>query len=484
MPNDYTLYIDESGDFGKTAPDYNSSHTPWILSGILCAASASVVPPALVAATDPLRLQFQTEFPNFKNFFHLTELREFLVAEEGAMGYEHTVSLAREVLDRVTNLSFEVRFFTVNNVRRVRAQGHQDGNYLMMLPELVAQVDASLSMDQKPDSLTIYVSKRMKMNDRNDIDYSMDQIHQSVTMGLASRGLAGLLEKNRLEIVHEVADRHRGCQMADFVANTVANAKKPETKALVQELTQSGKLTQFFAFGSYRERKARILERDGDFAGALRAWMAVEAPEQDGLPMCLERAVQRSGDSLRAITDSIIEHVWQEYRFSRNYAEIYPQLARFEKAFSRYVNDPEKKAGSCLPALFRFRTYQLSISNHLGNAPDSEKLVGRQEDARRRLDITPENFPLLLQYDMTYLVTLENAMQIEELGKRNARYRDLIQQYEACWSLIYETVIGAPAAKNAFHQSRLHIAAETSLPGQANPYRWLGTAQFLGATYA
>jgi len=467
MANYYTLYIDESGDFGEVTPEKNTDHRPWILSGVLVPAKLEEAEKSLERVLRPIETHYQADLEAYRGkkkslpVLHLGEIRDHLLQYDRELAYRTSAAIAGEVFRALDKLRPRLHYFTVVNGDKTVVPGHRDGTYLAMLPELVAQVEAALGADQWPNRLRIVVAKRGGRNIKADLKYSVDEIMQCVAVGLASRGLAGLLQGDRLPIQHEFASDKMGIQVADFVANCVSNENKETIAPLVQRLEQTGRLHKFVAFGTYPERKARIAERDGDYALALRWWMGVASPDESELCECLVRAMRRSGaDNMRATLDSLIERLWQEYRDQDHFLELYEQLFRLDRALETTIA-ATSQGEKYIPLLFRLRTFHLSISNRLGNAVEAESLMAAQRQMRTQISATPENLPLILRYDLTYLVTLENQLALDDLSRCAENYRNLINQYEICWRAI-NGVIAGDGKDNVFFGSRTYLAAETS----------------------
>ncbi len=465
--NHYTLFVDEAGKFGYVDPGDDSYYRDrrWVVGGVLVPSppdeAAKSVGDYFEKAANRHR-KIMGPLPD-RVLFHamdlLPVLRETHTEEEAQRLRSAFIG------DALSFLPDKMLFFAITNEKLISV-AETEMTYRTMLTDLVALVDSTLTGKRTPDKLELVVARRTidgeVLSPEGDLKTALHRIRTSLTVGLASLKLSNLLGSNKLPIRLTPAHASWGLNAADFVANSIFNREKRD--AILEPFRASNRLFVEDWFGDSLERRAYVAWRDGDYVGALYGWSSLQEKEKDTfLTDVFREAFLYSGaDNLRALTSSLIERFIREERFGTSHKALFAQLLRLVDALQNLI-ETDHLAQRLNPALFLLRTHALLVSNHLGSPPEAKSLFERQEQERTGLALTPENLPLLLAFDISFIETAVNALDFATALRRAARYRRLIGAYEACWEVTTEELSDLRAdTDRAFRKSITYISAETA----------------------
>ena len=179
----YTLYIDESGDF-------SSARGQWIISGVLFCEKYE-------NCENILRSKFSTA-PNELNLtsikdFHLTEFRR-------NYSHDEAVTMAKKVLHKLDSLPFEYHFLTTINYSKT-SLSNREKTYRLMLADLLSLCETVLDENKNIDKLDLIVATRtidgiLQTNISNIQQEIINSLPVAFEVDLATKGMIDLIGKH------------------------------------------------------------------------------------------------------------------------------------------------------------------------------------------------------------------------------------------------------------------------------------------------
>lgn len=447
---DYTLFIDESGNFKDRTRE-------WIVSGVLVEGTPSK---AEALVRNRIAAPLREVGVNSPKDAHLGPLRK------QSMMRAH--SAAKALFSGLASGAETIRVGAVRNREAVIVgtrkplTGTFEQSYRLMVLDLLALLETSLPAGEPLNTLSLVVAERWRRGDSERMTSKgemladvIDQIPDSIEAGLASRGLLASTTRKSLDI--QKAKNRWGLAAADFVANTVRNEKTDA--ALVETFAGPPLMWRTFtAFGTYEQRRARVAERDRDLPGALARWALLSASKKR------ERREQESslarvwGDVLldrdpygpRAVLETVLERLRKDARDKPE--RLSAALQHLGHAIDAH-DDPRRP-----PLLFRFRTFARAMAHVHGDVALGEEYAEQQREARAQMLQSPESLALVLDSDLAETTAHQYRLELREALESAKSYASLVEKYGEVWDLFDET-----GGAEAFAKSRLALRARSSL---------------------
>jgi hypothetical protein len=443
----FTLFIDESGDF-------ESSRGEWLISGVLFEGEKSLVDQKLTQKLKDLPKQF--DLSSIKDF-HLTEFRQ-------NFGHTQALNLASDFIQAIKKTGLSFRCAVVFNSAKHNLSDREK-TYRAMLSDMLAMIDNILPPDQEMSSLDLVVATRTisgkLQTTLKDINTDIiNRLPTSLEYDLASLGLTNLIGKN-LKVKQDYANNLWGLVFADFIANLSYHKKRQRENEILFELERASQYFSFEAFGNHSERRARVAERNQDFVTSTFLWLLIRQSSktnaksnQEETLGVIRRLYLNSGSTGFSISiESILEKIWRH--FSRRYdyqtsISVMEDLGSLLNLFGKTVSHDLMS-----PILFRIRNFMILIMNHIADTNSAATLISIQRETLSSVGLNPEK--LSLPFDF-YLIELEyyvNLMDFKKASQKSVSYKKLINSYKDVWELFNED-----EDSHAFYHSTFWIKSE------------------------
>lgn len=436
----YTLFVDESGDFERF-----ERRSGWVISGVLCAGKRGPAEARMKAAMEGVAVNAGLRGPKG---VHMTEVRDQWRDPVRVTAFGENVLEAAHASGAA--------FFAVINRSGVE-MWEPEQTYRLMLLDLVAMVDAAAPHDL--DRLDLVVAQRKKVGapDRMSSKEQLladvvERVKDGVEAGLAARGLVDRLDGGGC-VVWKAAESW-GLAASDVVANLTYNRRHRESHDVLERLRARGAYQDFEAFGAFDERRARVAERDGDLAMAVVRWAYLEeSPERvEALDRIWVRARRRGTTGTGATLDSVVELLMRG-------PEGLGRARAFEAVEGSLVRTEAPAA-----VLYRLRDMMHLLANNRGDLGEASRLSALQESRDAELAADPTALPLVFKNLVHRLTTTELGLDFDGKLRAAQAYANAVQQYGVVTEMLKEsTGVGAGSATATFQRSRLWIKAQSEL---------------------
>jgi len=445
----YTLYIDESGDF-------ESQRGQWVLSGVLFSDSYENCEKFLVEKLKSAPSEL--DLKSIKQF-HLTEFRR-------DFGHLKAVEMAKHVFNKLNKLPFDYHFIvTINQAKS--SLSYREKTYRLMLSDLLSLTETVIPEDEVMTNLDLVVASRtidgeLQTTVSNINNEIINSLPLALEVDLTTRGMFELIGKH-INVKMDYANNSWGLVCADFLANlNYHNRKEPEMKVL-GTLELDGKYSLFESFGGLDVRRANIAERDKDYVLAVYRWIVIahNQPDNEKAKRAVQRVLYRlfnkSGTSGQTIAfEALLEKLWRSYNAIDKFQDLEKILLLLESEMLSYINDD---TGIALQSyLFRLRNLMLIVENHLGNTGKASQLSSEQNAVMRQLASNPEYFQMILNFKTSEIEVFINSLNISKALLLAKQYAQLVANYKDVWQLLVEQ-----DDLEGFSCSRANIKAEMSL---------------------
>lgn len=458
----FTLYIDESGDFEK-------QHGEWVLSGVLFSASfdeceaqlnnkLSSLPAELTRLKDSL-LTKETQNIKSKKDFHLTEFRK-------NFGHDVAVKMANNTMKKLTKLPFD--YFCLATINHSKSTlSNREKIYRLMLSDLLALCETVIKDNQTISKLDLVVASRtIKGQLQTSISNIDEDVIKSLPMalevGLATKGMVDLIGKH-INVKMDYANNSWGLICADFLANLNYHYKKINEKKLLNELGEKGTYTRFESFGNYEIRRANVAERDNDYILSMVIWINVlykninNEKAKEAIQRLLLKIFNKRGTTGGPLAfESVLDRLWRQNSKYFQYSDLSIILKLFETELVEYLNNSYDSRGDSY--LFRLRNLMLNIDNHLGKTSEGFEIIKCQRTMIPDLASNPEYFQLILDFKIAEIEVSVNALHFEQALHLSNEYHELILNYKDVWQLLLDD-----NNTDSFDKSRASIKSQMTL---------------------
>jgi len=229
----YTLYIDESGDFV-------SERGQWLISGVLLSDTYENCEKFLKSTMSNVPRELGLE--SIKQF-HLTKFRRH--------GNETAVSMAKIVLDKLKNLPCDYHCLATINYTRATLSSREK-TYRLMLSDLLALCETVVPEDEVIENLDFVVATRtidgvLATRISNINEEIIKSLPVALEVDLATKGMVDLIGKH-IKVRMDFANNSWGLVCADFIANLNYHNRKEHEKKYLSNLSKEGKFSLFESF--------------------------------------------------------------------------------------------------------------------------------------------------------------------------------------------------------------------------------------------
>lgn len=444
----YTLYIDESGDF-------LSERGQWLISGVLLADTYENCEKFLKSTM--LNVPKELGLESIKQF-HLTEFRRH--------GNEKAVSMAKTVLDKLKNLPCDYHCLATINYTKVSLSSREK-TYRLMLSDLLALCETVVPEDEVIDNLDFVVASRtidgvLATSISNINEEIVKSLPVALEVDLATKGMVDLIGKH-IKVRMDYANNSWGLVCADFIANLNYHNRKEHEKEYLSSLSKEGKFSLFESFGGHEARRANISERDKDYVLALYRWIVIyskgshdEQAEEAIARLLYKVFTQRGTSGQNATFEALIERLWRNNNKINQYKSLSSMLSLFDKKFEEFLE--ENSLPKYINLLFRLRNMTLLVENHIGDVDKSSLIAVKQNSVITKLASNPENFQMILDFKIHEIELSINSLELDKALDKANNYYTMVQNYKEIWKLLIEE-----EEILSFEESRASIKAEMVL---------------------
>lgn len=445
----YTLYIDESGDF-------QSQKGQWVISGALFADTYENCENFL--DSNMLSVPSQLGLNSIKQF-HLTEFRR-------DYGYKEAVNMAKIVLNKLDNLPFDYHCLAAINFSK-SSLSSREKTYRLMLADLLALCETVVPEDEVIENLDLIVASRtidgvLATSISNINEEIIKSLPIAMEVDLATKGMVELIGKH-IKVKMDYANNSWGLVCADFVANLNYHNRKESEKTYLATLAKEGKYSLFESFGGYEIRRANIAERDKDFVLSLYRWIIIygkganDVQAKEAIDRLLYKIFNKRGTSGQNATfEAIVERLWRNHNGIDQYNNLSSMLRLFDIEFEDYLD--KNNLQNYINLLFRLRNMILLVENHTGNIDKASLIAAKQNNMISRLASNPENFHMILDFKIHEIELSINSLELEKALTQANDYYSMVQNYKEIWKLLIEE-----EEVSSFEASRASIKAEMAL---------------------
>jgi hypothetical protein len=444
----YTLYIDESGDF-------ETQRGQWVLSGALFADTYENCEKLLINKLSSVPKQLGCE--SIKDF-HLTEFRQ-------AHGHKTAVSMAQTFLDKLNILPFNYHFLSTINYTK-SSLSEREKTYRLMVSDLLALCETVIPENDIIEHLDLVIATRTIDGERqtweSDVDKDILQsLPKALEMDLATKGMVELIG-NHIQVKLQQANKSWGLVCADFIANLTYNNRNQNEKELFESLRKQNKYSLCESCGGYEGRRANIAERDQDYVLSLYRWLvlSLKKKEQENAHNAIQRLfkkvfIQRGTSGHRTAFEALLERLWRNYNSPHLYQQLSDILLFLEDELEIFFSESQ---GMQNAIIFRIRNFTMMLENHIGNAERLNVLVDKQNGDIGKLASNPEYFNMILDFKTHEIETKINNLELEKGYALATKYTEMIKNYKECWKLLTEQ-----DELDLFDSSRANIKSEMIL---------------------
>lgn len=441
----YTLYIDESGDF-------QSARGQWIISGVL-----------FCEKYENCENILKSKFYNTPNELNLTSIKDFHLTEfRRNYSHDEAVDMAKKVLHKLNSLPFEYHFLTTINYSKT-SLSNREKTYRLMLADLLSLCETVLDENKNIDKLDLIVATRtidgiLQTNISNIQQEIINSLPVAFEVDLATKGMIDLIGKH-INVKMDYANNSWGLVCADFLANLTYHNQKEYEKEYFKHLREIGKYTNFESFGDFETRKANISERDKDYVLALYRWLkiinktSINENYSEIIQRILNKFFNNKGTTGSYISfEALIERLWRNHNKSSQYNELINILKIFEEQLIIFFDN--NKTINSEPYLFRLRNLMLIVYNHLGNTKDAIEITVKQNKSLSSLVANPEYFDLVLNFKSIEIEIYVNCLEFDKALDLSNNYTKTINTYKEIWELMVEN------NSDEFEKSRAFIKSQ------------------------
>ena len=444
----YTLYIDESGDF-------ETQRGQWVLSGVLFADTYENCEKLLINKLSSVPRQLGCE--SIKDF-HLTEFRQH-------HGHKTAVAMAETFLDKLNTLPFDYHFLATINYTKT-SLSEREKTYRLMVADLLALCETVIPENDIIEHLDLVIATRTIDGERqtweSDVNKDILQsLPKALEVDLATKGMVELIG-NHIQVKLQQANKSWGLVCADFIANLTYNNRNQNEKELFDTLRKQNKYSLFESFGGYEVRRAHIAERDKDYVLALYRWLvlSLKKKDRDTAHKATQRLfkkvfAQRGTSGHRTAFEALLERLWRNYNSPHLYQELSSILSFLEDGLEIFFSESQNMQNAII---FRIRNFTMMLENHIGNAKRLNTLVEKQNGNIEQLASSPEYFNMILDFKTNEIETKINNLELEKGYALSKKYTEMIKNYKECWKLLTEQ-----DELNLFDSSRVNIKSEMIL---------------------
>lgn len=446
----YTLYIDESGDF-------ESLDRPWLVGGLIIATSFKESEQLLSNLINPLMTQYNL---NSQKDFHLTEIRT-------NQGNKQARQIATHLFTIINSADKPCCFVTSMNKTKVSAH-NVERTYRLMLLDLIIQAETAIhqAFDTEIAHLDLVIATRTINGVRQTTGLNVDQeilqaLPKAIESDLVASGQIALL--NNIEVHFRDAKYQWGLICADFICNLTYNDKFPENTVILNNLVDKKQLFAFETFSSPELRRILNHERNQNYINALFDSLKLVDyyPKNEDYVSTLLRLIkvvftQTGSSGAKIYFEGLLERIWRDKTVYKSYFRKLNILIKL----LRILEDANTQLSIRNFNSFKFKLNNLALLclNHIGDVDKAKEVLQKQKSIINELISDPSNFPMILDFHSREIEVYVNSLDFEKSEVLARAHWDMIDEYRNIWELISPDM-----EKSDFLRSSMAIRAKSTL---------------------
>jgi len=446
----YTLYIDESGDF-------ESLDRPWLVGGLIIATSFKESEQLLSNLVNPLMIQYDL---NSQKDFHLTEIRTNQGNKQARQIATHLFTIINSA-DKPSCL--------VTSMNKTKVSAHNiERTYRLMLLDLIIQAETAIhqAFDTEIAHLDLVIATRTINGVRQTTGLNVDQeilqaLPKAIESDLVASGQIALL--NNIEVHFRDAKYQWGLICADFICNLTYNDKFPENAVILNNLVDKKQLYAFETFSSPELRRILNHERNQNYINALFDSLKLVDyyPKNEDYVSTLLRLIkvvftQTGSSGAEIYFEGLLERIWRDKTVYKSYFQKLNVLIKL----LRILEDANTELSIRNFNFFQFKLNNLALLclNHIGDVDKAKEVVQKQNSIINELISDPSNFPMILDFHSREVEVYVNSLDLEKSEALARAHWNMIDEYRNIWELISPDM-----EKSDFLRSSVAIRAKSTL---------------------
>jgi hypothetical protein len=427
-----TLFIDESGDFQNV-------RRPWVLGGVLVAASRERAEELLSSHVHRVAPRLGLNRPAD---LHMTELAEGREPDESA-------AIAVEVLDCEQILGF---VGIVN--RRFRRIGLREGDYRLMVADLLVAASNAIGPSGHCRSLDLVIATRtidgVRQTGEANINEALSAGSEMFARELVSRGLFELLDSNNTRVSLVSARSSWGLALADVFCNClwISEIDRANPRgAIVKCARLAPRVQATVAYADARERRAENLRVEGQLGPSIAAWLLCERGEhrRRAIQSNMEEAFSpRTSSRGRLAVEAALETLHREESLSSR------ERSTLAAELGVIAADLPRGQQSAL----RCGVFAALHANHAGDSEASQIALQLSDSVVQAVRGEPEQWPRVAELELLRSEAFLNDLDLAHSWLAIRRHHDLIRSFGAAWELAND------GSSDRFSDSAISVRAE------------------------
>ncbi|CAM4144779.1 DUF3800 domain-containing protein [Psychrobacter arenosus] len=446
----YTLYIDESGDF-------ESPNQSWLIGALITADSFKDSEDNLRAAIYPLIKKYEL---NGQDDFHLTEIRR-------NSGNDKALHIAKDLFKTLNSANTPSCFVTTINKAKVSAH-NLERTYRLMLLDLIIQAETAVHefFNSEITHLDLVIATRTINTVRQTTQFNIDQeilqaLPKAVESDLVASGQIALL--NNIEVYMRDAKYQWGLICADFICNITYNQRFPENYKILNELKYDRQLFSFETFSSPELRRILNHERNQNYINALFDSLKLvdRHPKNKDYKSAMYRLIkvvftQTGSSGSKIYFEGLLERIWRDKTVYKSYFQKLNVLIKL----LRILEDSNTELSIRNFNFFKFKLNNLALLclNHIGDVDKAKEVAHKQKSIINELISDPSNFPMILDFHSREIEIYVNSLDFERSEVLAFTHWNMIDEYRNIWELILPDM-----EKSEFLRSSMAIRAKSTL---------------------
>lgn len=434
---DYTLYIDESGDF-------KDEQKNWVVGGILMLSNFK-------NCEKEIKKEFNKKIETLK-LDYVENIRDLHLTEIRKNSYEEADRVWHEFVEQQDNYG-GIKYYCLATVNRQKYQSKKaEYTYRLMLLDLLLQIEEFFSdIPQDSLKLDLVVATRTIDGERQTtVNHIKEEILQSLTRALesdlAAKGYIATLG-HKINLKLESANDTCGLILADFVCNTVFN-ERHKTES-INRLKDTNRLYLYETFSSHKLRRIQTHIHLQNYIIAIFSLMEIMESDKNYnnykedidsfLDTSIITAFINSGTKGNEVNfQSLLERIWRsDHGFIDSYDKKLIQLEKLLEHLERINN----KITIDKLELFKFQINNMCLlcCNHRADVEKAEEIIKKQEEALLHLQFNPEYLSIFMDFSIRRIESKVNQLNFSEAQELSEKYDKSVKNYKDIWELLSDS---------------------------------------------
>ena len=446
----YTLFIDESGEFGA-----GNRRDSWIVGGLLISMPFNDFEKYIENVGTSVQKKYGIDK---STDFHATEIRD----PSDKKTHQKVRNIFADLVQGLNRL-VNTKYYLMTTINQSNLESYiPEKTYRLMLLDLIIQCEKIIENNgDYLASFDLVVASRQGWTNEAHIKNEIESLASAIESNLVAYGRLYFLN-DKLKIYSRNAKNFWGLRYADFLCNISQHRKFPENNEFLLQFEAEGKLYNFQTFDSVEIRRIQSYEVNQNYSSAifdcLRLLEHHNTEEVVNLLIrILKTAIIDSGTTgVKVNFDAILEKIWRD----KIYYDDFNKKAKILLKLSEQLNNLNviKKIKNLDKFQFQLRNLVLLCYNHTANTDLAEKIVAEQEQLITKLIADPSNFSMILDYYVRAIEIYVNSLAYEEAQNHALKYKKMINDYFLSWQILHNDI-----NEDEFLSSSVAIRADSAL---------------------